>query len=84
VRAEGSVIGEMVRTHVELWIGLASHTNVTGASASARGGEVGLTLALPRSPVWGRLTYAIDRAAIGTRVETLEDVALSVGFGRPW
>lgn len=83
VRAEGSV-APTVRTHIEIWTALSAKVN-TGSGGAARGGEAGITIRLPRSPVWGRLTYAIDRAAVsgGGRIETLEDIALSVGFGRP-
>jgi hypothetical protein len=85
VRAEGAVIGEMVVTHLEMWTAFSSKVNVPGGASAARGGEVGLTVRFPRSPIWARLTYAIDRAALtgNARVETLEDVAISVGFGRP-
>jgi hypothetical protein len=83
VRAEGEVIQGRVRAHVQLWTALSAHSNAPGTSAAGRGGEAGLTLSLPRSPVWVRLVYAIDRASAGPRAETLEDVALSVGYGRP-
>jgi len=50
-------------------------------SPAAQGGEVGLTVRLPRTPFWGRLTYAIDQATIGSRTETLEAVGIAVGYG---
>jgi hypothetical protein len=83
LRAEGFVLTEMLRTHVEVWTALSAKSN-DGSSGSARGGEAGLTVRFPRSPVWARLAYAIDRAAVsgGSRVETLEDIAISVGIGR--
>jgi hypothetical protein len=83
VRAEGFVLSEVLRTHVELWAALSAKSN-SGGSGSARGGEAGLTVRMPRSPVWARISYAIDRAAQSAsgRVETLEDISLSIGFGR--
>ena len=81
IRAEGEVIPSLVSAHVELWDAITAHTNVPGASASGRGGEAGLTLRFPHSPVWARLVYAVDRAAATPRTETLEDVAISVGYG---
>ena len=83
VRAEADVIPSLVSAHVELWDALTAHSNVPGSSASGRGGEAGLTLRLPRSPVWARLVYSVDRAAAAPRTETLEDVAISVGYGKP-
>jgi hypothetical protein len=49
------------------------------------GGEAGLTLRLPQSAFWGRLVYAIDRAELkdGSRAETFERLAISVGYGGP-
>jgi hypothetical protein len=83
LRAEGFMLTEMLRTHVEVWTALSARSN-DGSSGSARGGEAGLTVRFPRSPVWARIAYAIDRAAVsgGGRVETLEDIAISVGIGR--
>lgn len=84
VRAEGEVVSPTVSSHVELWLALGGSVNSGGGSPSARGGEAGVTLRLPRSPVWGRLAYAIDRATQpGTaNVRTVEDVRLSIGIGR--
>jgi len=84
-RIEGAVIGDLVRTHVEGWTAFSASTNVPGSSGSAHGAEAGLTVRLRTSPVWFRLVYAIDRAQQNgsARTETLEDVALLVGFGRP-
>jgi hypothetical protein len=83
LRVEGPVVIPSVSTHVELWAALGGSVNVGSGSPSARGGEAGVTLHLPRSPVWGRLTYAMDRATQsgGTNIRTVEDLRLSIGVG---
>ncbi len=83
VRAESDVIPSLVSAHLELWDALTAHSNGAGSGTSGRGGEAGLTLRLPRSLIFGRLLYSVDRAAAGARTETLEDVTISVGYGRP-
>ena len=84
-RAEGAILTPVIRTHVELWRAVSAEVNIGTGSGSAQGGEAGLTLRLPQTPFWGRLTYAIDRATIadGSRAETLERVAIAVGYGGP-
>lgn len=84
LRAEGPLVGATVQTHVELWAALGGTVNVGSGAPSARGGEVGLTLHLPRSPVWARLTYGIDQArqAGGGNTRTVEDLGVTIGIGR--
>ena len=67
----------------ELWVSVASSVNVVPGASGARGAEVGLTLKLPQSPVWGRLAYAVDQANLktGARTESLQSVVLTAGFG---
>jgi hypothetical protein len=80
-RAEGPLVGTTVRTHVEVWRALSASVNTGQGSASAQGGEVGLTLRWLRVPVWTRLTYGIDQATIGNRTETLEQFGVAFGYG---
>ena len=82
-RAEGAILTPVIRTHVELWHAVSADVNVGAETGGAQGGEAGLTLRLPQAPIWGRLTYAIDRASLGdgSRAETLERIAIAVGFG---
>ena len=84
VRAEGTVVSPAISTHVELWVGLGGSLNVGSGAPSARGGEAGITLHLPRSPVWARLAYAMDRATqSGTaNVRTVEDIRVAIGITR--
>lgn len=82
-RLEGVLIERVARTDLEVWNALAANTNIGGRDGSALGGAVGLTVLLPQAPVWARLSYAIDHAKLadGTRAETTETIALTLGFG---
>jgi hypothetical protein len=82
-RAEGSIVAPVIRTHAEVWRAVSTDINIGTGSGSAMGGAAGLTLRLPQAPFWGRLVYAIDRAELsdGTRAETFERLAISVGYG---
>lgn len=83
VRAEGAIVAPIVRTHAEVWRALSASVNIGSESGSAMGGEAGLTLRLPQSSFWGRLVYAVDRLELGdgSRAETFERLAISVGYG---
>jgi hypothetical protein len=50
----------------------------------ATGGIVGMQVRIPRSPVYGRLTYGIERATMGdgARLETVEGLSVVLGVGR--
>jgi hypothetical protein len=67
----------------ELWIAAASSVNVSPGADGARGAEAGLTLKLPRSPLWARLAYVVDQARLknGARTESVQAVVLAVGLG---
>jgi hypothetical protein len=85
VRVEAPLIGTTARGDVELWRALALSANVgSSEGGSGRGGEAGITVELPRRPVWLRLAYAIDRSAFAgaARRETLEAFTLTVGVRR--
>jgi hypothetical protein len=83
VRVEGAIVPGMLQAHVEGALALASDVNVLPGASGARGGEVGLTLRPPQSQLWVRLGYLVDQAKVrnGARSETVEMVALSVGYG---
>jgi hypothetical protein len=67
----------------ELWLAVASSVNVSPGADGARGAEAGLTIQLPRSPLWARLAYTVDQAKFknGARTESVQSVVLAVGFG---
>lgn len=84
VRAEPNVVDEQLRAHVEVWAAASTDVNVGSGSAGARGGEAGLTLRLPRSPLAVRLAYAIDRGELGNSggSVTVEGLSLQLRFSR--
>ena len=47
---------------------------------SARGAEAGLSIRLPQSPLWARLSYVVDqsRLANATRTESVQSVVLAI------
>jgi hypothetical protein len=69
--------------YAEAWVAAASTVNVSPGAAGAHGAEAGLTVRLPRSPLWGRLAYVVDQARLANdaRTESLQAVVLSVGVG---
>jgi hypothetical protein len=81
-RAAGTVVSPAVSTYVELWAALGGSVNVGTGSPSARGGEVGITLLFPRSPVWARLAYGMERATQSgsANIRTVEDIRVSIGI----
>ncbi len=83
VRADGAIVPGMLQAYAEGAFALSSTVNVAAGPGGARRAEVGLALHPPQSPVWARLAYAVDRAALKNdlRAETVEMVVLSVGYG---
>ena len=74
--------GEWV-AYGEVWVAVASSVNVSPGADGAHGAEAGLTLQLPRSPLWARLAYVVDQARFknGARTESVQSVVLAIGFG---
>ncbi len=83
IRVEAPIVTGTLLAHVEGWLALSSGVNADPGASGAGGGQAGLTLRLPSSPVWLRLSYAVDQEKMknNVRTETLEAVALTVGFG---
>jgi len=71
------------RAYGELWVAVASSVNVDPGAEGARGAEVGLTVKLPQSPLWGRLAYLVDQARLknDARTESVQSVIVAIGFG---
>jgi len=82
-RLTGPVIVGTLRAHAEGWVALASSVNAGAGAGGAAGGEAGLTVLVPRTPLWARFAYVVDQARLenDARTETLERVVLSVGLG---
>ena len=72
-----------LRAHVEVWAALVSSVNADPGAAGARGGQAGMVMGLPRSPLWLRLSYAVDQVKMkdNARTEALEAVVLTIGLG---
>jgi hypothetical protein len=85
VGAEAPLIPGAVDAEAGVWVAAGITANTTPGASDARGADAGLTVHLPRSPLWARLAYTVDRARLqqGARTETLESVVLSAGFGVP-
>jgi hypothetical protein len=88
VRARGApvLVPNLVRGYAELWGAVPLDLSVAESWNSGWGGDVGLTLALPRLPVWLRVGYRFEqyRLGDGTRRETIDGATLSLGAGRLW
>lgn len=82
LRGERPIVGG-VSGYAEVWRVLSGDVNVLEAFNGGQGGEAGMLVTLPNRPVWGRLSYGIERARLGggSRLETVEGVSLTVGFG---
>jgi hypothetical protein len=84
-RTEAPIFGTSVRGHALLWQGLGLSVNVPPGSGTARGGEVGVTIAASPRPFWFGLTYGIDQASVtgSSRRETVETLTVSAGLRKP-
>jgi hypothetical protein len=83
-QAEASMASPGVRGFVAVWHTFGGTvTNGAGPFGDAQGGEVGLKLRWPRSPVWLRLSYAIERARVASGLwsDTLEGLTAFLGVG---
>lgn len=82
-RADGPIIAGTLDAHVEGWIALGSAVNVDPGASGAHGAQAGLVVRLWQSPLWARLTYAVDQAKLKNhaRTETVEAVVLAIGIG---
>jgi hypothetical protein len=84
LRGERALIGPALGGFVELWAAWSADVNVSEPFGRATGGIVGMQVRIPRSPVYGRLTYGIERATMGdgARLETVEGLSVVLGVGR--
>ena len=82
VRLEGMLVEGRVRAQVEGFRSLSATVNFGAEVDYVQGGMAGVVFQLPRSPIWGRLSYLIDQVAgtDGSR-QTLDGLILSLGFG---
>jgi hypothetical protein len=83
-RAEAALADQGARGYVAVWHTVGGNvTNAAGPFGQAQGGEAGLKLRFPRSPVWLRLSYTIERArlASGLGFDTVEGLTAFLGVG---
>jgi hypothetical protein len=83
IRGEGTLIVPGIAGYAEVWRSLSARVNVSEPFERSTGGEVGMTVRFAPSRFWARLGYTIERAWLGngTRVETVESLAVVLGFG---
>lgn len=77
--------GEVAFARLDFWGALAGQSNLSETVDHARGGEAALQIHIPRSPVWAKLGYRVERAQLddGTRADTIEGLILAIGIGMP-
>jgi hypothetical protein len=80
VRATAPIIPSRLDAYTELWAAVAGSTSLSTSFVGERGGEVGATLEIPRTPLAARVAYRIDRGRgdSPTRSDTAEQVLLAV------
>ncbi len=83
VRVEAPILADVLAADVEGWLALSSGVNADPGASGAAGGQGGLTFHVAHTPLWLRLSYAVDQEKMknGVRTESLEAVALTVGLG---
>jgi hypothetical protein len=80
---ESPVISSLASARLAVWAAVAGSSNIDESLDHARGGEAALTIHIPRSPVWGRLGYRVERAQFdaAARGETIEGLVFTIGVG---
>ena len=83
-RGEGALLPNIVWGYAEFWTVFPVDVNVPEQWNDGFGGDVGVTLALSRLPLWLRLAYRLEvyRLGDGARRETVDAVTLGLGIGR--
>jgi hypothetical protein len=78
-----SPINDVLGAYAEGWAAVAGRSNVAEHIDRAHGAEAALTAHFARWPVWAKLGYRVEHAEFdgGLRSETIDGIALSVGFG---
>jgi hypothetical protein len=78
-----SPITDVLGAYAEGWSALAGRSNIDEHIDRAHGAEAALTAHFARWPVWAKLGYRVEHAEFdgGLRSETVDGIALSIGFG---
>ena len=82
---ETPVAGSFAIARLDLWAALAGQSNISEQVDHARGGEAALAIHIPRSPIWAKLGYRVERAQLdsGTRADTVEGLIFALGVAFP-
>lgn len=80
VQGTAPLIPARLAASAEVWAAVAGSTSLSNSFASARGGEVGAQLEVPRAPLLVRAAYRIDhgRGDNPAREDTVEQILLAV------
>ena len=81
-RFEVPIIGNVVRAHGTFQQGIGGTVNFPGASVDARSGEVGVTFAFTRSPVWVGVASRVEEEEGAGRIRTRQRLGVTLGFSR--
>ncbi len=85
IRGTAPIIPLRLDAYAEVWGAVAGSTSLSTAFGSERGGEVGTSLAVPRTPLALRVAYRIDHGSgtSPTRSDTAEQLVVAVRATRP-
>jgi len=80
---ETPVVSSLASARLDVWTAVSGNSNIDETLDHARGGEAALTVHIPRSPVWGKLGYRVERASFdaAARAETVEGLVFTIGVG---
>lgn len=62
-RFDGELIAGVAQLRIDAWYAVGTEVNVQGGGDGALGGEVGLTIRIPRTPTSLQVSYLADRAS---------------------
>lgn len=84
-RAQAGLLDRRIVGYAEVWVVAGAEVDVVETFDGGKGMEGGLQFAFGRLPFSARLRYRVERLDLGdgARRETVEQLGLSVGIGRP-
>ena len=82
-RAQAALIAPQLGSYVELWGSVVGDVNFGPGFGGGRGLEAGLSYEPMSIPLWGRISYRIDRGTVsgGSRSDSVQEVLIGLGFG---
>lgn len=81
-RFEVPIIGTALRAHAAYRQGIGGTVNFPDAGVDSRSGEVGLTLAFARSPIWIGVASRVEEEEGAGRIRTRQRLGVTIGFSR--